>query len=187
MAHAGTHDGKDLQTMAKVHRSYRLDEDTVRRVSEWAEANGVTTTQAMETLLEAALGAGEATEKDVGADAADTTATRTAEAEGVDELLRRVDTLTAQAETWREQRTMLGEHVRDLRATVSTLTAQVAEKDRQIERLQDITDHAQMLQAAHVAGALQAPAAHDGTQKEAQTDAQPKGLWAWLARKIDGR
>lgn len=163
--------------MAKVHKSYRLEAETVERVAAWAEEHGTSTTQAMEELLGAAL---DGTERQDGA--------TTEEAE---ELQRKVSTLTAQAEAWHEQRTMLGDNLRDLRQTVSTLTAQVAEKDRQIERLQDTVEHSQMLEAAHVGRAIQGDVAHDvshdGTQDEAQPDAQPRGIWAWLARKIDGR
>lgn len=137
--------------MAKVHRSYRLEAETVERVAAWAEAHGASVTQAMEDLLARGLEGGE-----------DTT-----EAGG------------AQAEAWREQRAMLGAHILDLKEAVSTLTAQVAEKDRQISRLQDTVERAQVLEAAHVAGALQG-VPQDGTQQEAQ----PRGIWAWLARKI---
>lgn len=152
--------------MAKVHRSYRLEGETVEKVTAWAEGHGMTVTQAMEELLTRAL------ESD------------TAEGEEREED-------TARAEEWQEQKRMLGEHVRDLRANISTLTAQLAEKDRQIAGMLETVEHSQMLTAAHVAGALQISTAHDGTQNEAQGEAQantqPRGIWAWLARKIDGR
>ena len=163
--------------MAKVHKSYRLEAETVERVAAWAEEHGTSTTQAMEELLGAAL---DGTERQDGA--------TTEEAE---ELQRKVSTLTAQAEAWHEQKAMLGDHIATLKEQTYTLTAQVAEKDRQIARLQDAIDHEQVLQAAHVAGAIAGDVAHDvahdGTQDEAQPDAQPRGIWAWLARKIEGK
>lgn len=148
--------------MAKVHRSYRLDEDVVGRVSAWAEEHGTTTTQAVETLLVAALGAGDVPEA-----GRDTTA------------------LEAENEALREQRDILREYLATTKEHLSTLTAQVAEKDRQIERLQDIAEHSQMLEAAHVAGAI--AGGTDVPQNETQEDARPRGVWAWLARKIEGR
>ena len=147
--------------MAKVHRSYRMEAETVERVAAWAEEHGKTITQAMEELLARAMDEDMAEREEDTAQAAD----------------------EAQAEAWREQRAMLGEHIRDLRANVSTLTAQVAEKDRQIARLQDIAEHEQVLQAAHVGRAISGDVAHDVSQEEAQ----PRGIWAWLARKIEGR
>lgn len=163
--------------MAKVHKSYRIEADIADRVAAWAAEHGTSITQAVEDLLTCAM------DEESARDTEDTATTATASGEDVRELLRQIDTLTAQAETWQEQKAMLGEHILDLRSTVSNLTAQVAEKDRQIERLHDITEHSQMLEAAQVAGVLQ-PAAQDGTQGEAQPGTQPRGVWAWLARKI---
>lgn len=148
--------------MGTVHKGYRLDEGLVERLDAWAEAHGMTQAEAVRSLLARAM-------DEDGAEREEDTTT-------ADEL---------RAEAWREQRAMLGEHIRDLRANVSTLTAQVAEKDRQIARLQDIAEHSQILQAAHVAGELQG--AGDVPQDGTQTEAQPRGLWAWLAKKIGGR
>ena len=145
--------------MAKVHRSYRLDEDIVRRVSLWSDEHKVTSTQAMEALLAAALDAGDATEAD------ESTAT-----------------LEAENKALREQRDILREYLATTKESLSTLTAQLGEKDRQIARLQDIAEHSQILEAAHVAGAIHGDVAHDGTQDKAQ----PRGVWAWLGRKIRG-
>lgn len=154
--------------MAKVHRSYRLDEGLIARVGEWAEAHDMSATQAMEELLARALDGTEA----AGGYANDTT-------------------LKAENEALREQRDILREYLATTKESLSTLAAQLAEKDRQMARLQDIAEHAQMLEAAHVAGAIAGDVAHDvshdGTQDETRQDAQPRGIWAWLARKIDGR
>lgn len=143
--------------MAKVHRSYRLEEDIVRRVSLWADEHQVTITQAMETLLAEALDAGDV-----------------AEAGGA------ATPLEAENEALRAQRDILREYLGATKEHLSTLTAQVAEKDRQIARLQDIAEHSQMLEAAHVAGAIRGDVAQDVTHGEAQ----PRGIWAWLAKKI---
>lgn len=142
--------------MAKVHKSYRLDEDTLARVTSWAEEHGITTTQAMEQLLAAGLDAQDGEE--------------------------RQEQEQADADT----RAMLGEHIRDLRATVSTLTAQIGEKDEQIRRLTDLADHAQVLQAAQVRGQLMDAAeamdvAHDGTQDETQRTGWRMRLARWIA------
>lgn len=142
--------------MARVHKSYRLDEETVARVTSWAEERGVTITQAMEQLLAAGLDAQDGEQEQ------------------------------AQATADAEMRAMLGEHIRDLRATVSTLTAQVSEKDVQIRRLTDLADHAQALQAAQVRGQLMEAAeavdvAHVGTQDETQRPSWRVKLARWIA------
>jgi hypothetical protein len=142
--------------MARVHKSYRLDEETVARVTSWAEERGVTITQAMEQLLAAGLDAQDGEQEQ------------------------------AQATADAEMRAMLGEHIRDLRATVSTLTAQVSEKDVQIRRLTDLADHAQALQAAQVRGQLMEAAeavdvAHVGTQDETQRPRWRVKLARWIA------
>ena len=160
--------------MAKVHKSYRMEQETIERVEAWAREHGVTVTQAMEELLGRAMSASYAE------------ANAKVSADAVDELQRRVDSLQAQSESWHDQKAILGANLLDLRQTVATLTAQVAEKDRQIGRLQDSVDHAQVLQAAQVAGALSSGITgvpQDGTQEETQ----PRGIWGWLARKIEGK
>lgn len=158
--------------MAKVHKSYRLEAETVERVAAWAEEHGTTTTQAMEELLAAAL---DGTGRKDGA--------TTEEAE---ELRRELHTLKAEAEAWHEQRDILREYLATTKESLSTLTAQVAEKDRQIARLQDTVEHAQMLEAAHVGRAIAGDVAHDGTQDVSQDGTQPRGVWGWLGRKIRG-
>lgn len=156
--------------MGTVHRSYRLDEELVARVNEWAEAHGGSEVEAVRSLLALALA------EDGPSDGADTaTSDHDGEAE---ELRRELHTLKAEAEAWHDQRAMLGDHIRDLRETVSTLKAETNAKNEQIARLQDTVEHAQMLEAAHVAGTLR------GTTEDAQPEEQPRGIWAWLARKL---
>lgn len=147
--------------MATVHKGYRLDVDFVARLDAWAEAHGMNQADAVRHLLAAALDADEAEEEHEEAK------------------------VTANAEL----RELYGTHIKDLRATVSTLTAQlttkdaqIAEKDEQLRRLQDIADHAQMLEAAHVAGAL---SEGEPTAVEQQVT-QRRGFWGWVARKIAG-
>lgn len=144
----------------KVHKSYRLEAELVGRIEAWAEENGTTQAEAVATLLAAALDGG-----------------RGESGEG------QTATAGAEAEALRQQRDILREYLATTKEHLATLTAQMAMKDRQIERLQDIAEHSQMLEAAHVAGAIAGDVARDGTQGETQ----PRGIWAWLARKIEGR
>lgn len=155
--------------MTTKHKGYRLDTDLLDRIDAWAEEHGTTEAEAVRSLLALAL------ERDGETTAADLRESADGEAEA---LRRELATLKAQADTWHEQKAMLGDHITTLKEQTYTLTAQVAEKDRQIERLQDITEHSQILQAAHVAGTLR------DAKDDTEPDTQPKGVWAWLARKI---
>lgn len=154
--------------MATVHKGYRLDVELVERLDAWAEAHGMTQAEAVRALLAAGLEDAEPSQEGE-------------EAEGREG--GGAPTPTADADI----RAMLGEHIRDLRATVSTLTAQVAEKDAQIRRLADIADHAQALQAAHVqTQLLEAAEAVDVQQGVEQEGTQRQGWRARLARWIAG-
>ena len=154
--------------MATVHKGYRLDVELVERLDAWAESHGMTQAEAVRRLLEAGL-----EDADAGQEGK--------EAEGQES--GGAPTPKADAET----RAMLGEHIRDLRATISTLTAQVAEKDAQIRRLADIADHAQALQAAHAQKQLlEAAGAVDVAQGVEQEGTQRQGWRARLARWIAG-
>lgn len=149
--------------MATVHKGYRLDVELVERLDVWAEAHGMTQAEAVRSLLAAALEGEDDSQEKEGQEG---------ERKG-----------TADAET----RAMLGEHIRDLRATVSTLTAQVAEKDAQIHRLADIADHAQALQAAHAQKQLlEAAGAVDVQQGVEQEGTHRQGWRTRLARWIAG-
>jgi len=156
--------------MATVHKGYRLDVELVERLDAWAEAHGMTQAEAVRTLLAAGL-----EDDGEGQEVEDVRSTHT---QGQEDGAG-----TADAET----RAMLGEHIRDLRATVSTLTAQVAEKDAQIHRLADIADHAQALQAAHAQKQLlEAAGAVDVQQGVEQEGTSRQGWRARLARWIAG-
>lgn len=161
--------------MATVHKGYRLDVELVDRLDAWAEAHGMTQAEAVRKLLAAAL-------EDTGEGAARSTHTPGEEREGGTGAAT-TQPPTADADT----RAMLGEHIRDLRATVATLTAQVAEKDAQIHRLADIADHAQALQAAHArTQLLEAAGTVDVQQGVEQEGTQRQGWRTRLARWIAG-
>ena len=169
--------------MATVHKGYRLDTGLVERLDAWAEAHGMTQAEAVRALLAAGLeDAGEGRGK------GDVRSTHTQGQEDGGANLHSGEvggttTTTADAET----RAMLGEHIRDLRATISTLTAQVAEKDAQIRRLADIADHAQALQAAQAqTQLLEAAGAVDVQQGVEHEGTQRQGWRARLARWIAG-
>lgn len=123
-----THMWHEGGTMARVHKSYRLDEETVERVAAWADEHHVTVTQAMEQLLSTALDAGDAEEEAEG-DAG----VRAMLEDHIKTLKTQVYTLTAQLET---------------------KDRQIAEKDEQLRRAHELADHSQMLQAAQVRGQL---------------------------------
>lgn len=154
-------------SVATVHKGYRLDVELVERIDAWAEAHGMTQAEAVRKLLTTALeDAGQEGQEDGGREDAG------------------ASTATASAETL----AMLGEHIRDLRANVSTLTAQVAEKDAQIHRLLDVADHAQALQAAQAqTQLLEAAGAVDAAQGVQQEGTQRQGWRTRLARWIAGR
>lgn len=167
--------------MATVHKGYRLDVELVERLDAWAEAHGMTQAEAVRTLLAAGLeDAGEGQEEE----GVRSTHTQGQGSDGANLPNWEVDgATTADADT----RAMLGEHIRDLRATISTLTAQVAEKDAQIHRLADIADHAQALQAAQAqTQLLEAAGAVDVQQGVEQEGTQRQGWRARLARWIAG-
>lgn len=112
----------------KTQRSYRLDAGVVDALEAWAAEHGTTNTEAVETLLRAAMDADGRAE-----DGAGEPVERADGAQIVDVLKANID---------------------DLRAQVSTLTEQVAAKDEQIRGLMGIADHAQALHAAAVKGYL---------------------------------
>ena len=115
--------------MARTHKSYRLEAATVEAIEAYAEAHGITNSEALAALV--AAGSAE-----------------------------REDARPERAE--RGGGSGAAGHVADLRAEIATLTAQLAEKDRQISGLMAIADQAQRLQAAEATRAL----------AEARTDAE---------------
>lgn len=119
--------------MARVHKSYRLDEETVERVAAWADEHHVTVTQAMEQLLSTALDAGDAEEEGAEGDA------------GVRAMLEdHIKTLKTQLDVLNTQ----------LTTQLEAKDRQIAEKDEQLRRAHELADHSQMLQAAQVRGQL---------------------------------
>lgn len=119
--------------MARVHKSYRLDEETVERVATWADEHHVTVTQAMEQLLSTALDAGDAGEEKAEGDA------------GVRAMLEDyIKTLKTQLDVLNTQ----------LTTQLEAKDRQIAEKDEQLRRAHELAGHSQMLQAAQVRGQL---------------------------------
>lgn len=116
--------------MAKVHKSYRIEAGTVADVEAYARDVGISNSEAVERLIRAGLDAGSGpTEAPHGGD----------DAPGTD--LRAVCDVLRQSNA-------------DLRQTVSTLVAQLAVKDEQIQRAHDLADHSQRLHMAEVQRAL---------------------------------
>ncbi|MGN8690221.1 hypothetical protein ACTND8_09985 [Atopobiaceae bacterium HCP3S3_F7] len=175
--------------MATVHKGYRLDVELVGRLDAWAEAHGMTQAEAVRTLLAAGLeDAGEGQEEE---GVRSTHTQGQGQGQGSDGATlpnwQGKGATTADADA----RAMLGEHIRDLQAAISTLTAQVAEKDAQIRRLSDIADHAQALQAAQAqTQLLEAAGAVDvqqGVQQGVEREGTQRQGWrARLARWIAG-
>lgn len=152
MAHA-EHRG---ETMAKRHITARIEEGTAAALDRWAEAHGTGRSEAVERLLVAGMGAPQEapggresaavdvmdqtpTEGKAGPSAApqDASGSSDGTAGGLSEVVQ-----------------VLRQSNADLRATVSTLTAQLAVKDEQIARAHELADHSQRLHMAEVAKAL---------------------------------
>ena len=147
--------------MARVHKSYRLDEETVERVAAWADEHHVTVTQAMEQLLSTALDAGDAEEEGAEGDA------------GVRAMLEdHIKTLKTQLDVLNTQ----------LTTQLEAKDRQIAEKDEQLRRAHELADHSQMLQAAQVRGQLV-----EGVTALDHYDGQQRTSWRKrLARWIAG-
>jgi chromosome segregation ATPase len=109
--------------MAKVHRSYRLDEDVIARVDSYASTKGIRQTEAVELLLTSAL---------------DDRKQATATAENASEL----------TEVLQGNLADLRRSLDTLAAQLEEKDRQIEKKDLQIEALNNIADHAQALQAA---------------------------------------
>lgn len=147
--------------MVKRHITARISEETAAALDRWAEAHGTGRSEAIERLLVAGMGTSEGAaggHRSDGGSVTDQTPTAgdagpsggSQEATGghargevdTDGLRAIIDVLRASNA--------------DLRATVSTLTAQLDVKDRQIEAAHGLADHAQKLHAAEVQKALPA-------------------------------
>lgn len=113
--------------MAKKQLGIRLETGTIAALDGYAEAHGISRTEAVERAVEALTGAqGPQVEKAPGTD------------------------MRAVCDVLRESNA-------DLRKTVSTLTAQLAVKDEQIRQAHDLADHSQRLHMAEVQRSLPAP------------------------------
>lgn len=129
--------------MGRRHLSLRLEDSVVDGVDAWAEAHGTTRTAAVEALVSCALRHGEGAEEvpPRGHQKAPEGVEGGAGTDGASDGLRAVVGVLRASNA-------------DLRAEVSRLWAQVAEKDEQIRSLTGIADHAQKLHAAEVTRAL---------------------------------
>lgn len=143
--------------MARAQFSARVEASTLEALDAYAQAHGMTRTAALEALLEAALGG------DHGAGEADREGGQAGDLRAVCDVLRQSNA--------------------DLRATVSTLTAQLAEKDGQIAQALTLADHAQALQAAQAREKLLAAAEAVDVRQDGE---ERKGWRARLARWIGG-
>lgn len=120
--------------MPKKQLSVRLDADVMERLDAYAEASGISRTEAVERAVSSLTEA--AQEPQEAAGGAERAETHAGDLRAVCEVLRASNA--------------------DLRAEVSRLWSQLAEKDRQIAAAQGIADHAQQLHAAEVTRALPA-------------------------------
>lgn len=131
--------------MAKKQLSIRLEATTLDRIAAFSEGEGITRGAAIEALLIEALEASErATRGPVSAECAEDGQTPI---DGDSGPRMASHGPTQGAENLRAVMEVLRESNADLRATVSTLTAQLAVKDGQIRAAHDIADHAQALHA----------------------------------------
>ena len=131
--------------MPKVHKTLRLEAELAAAVDAYAEAHGMRAGAAFESLLRAGLDAAENGTREP-------SEPREATQEAAEDSNRpetRVDELRAVCEVLRASNA-------DLRLTVSTLTAQLAVKDEQIQTAHELVDQAHKLQAAQIQRALPA-------------------------------
>ena len=134
----------------RVPRSYRLDAATIEAVEAWARDHGKSNTEAVETLLEAAL---EGVHVEAGRPHGD----------GADVAL-----LEANLEDMRA-------HVATLTGQLEAKDRQIAERDAQIRGLMDIADHAQQLHGAAMAGLIAAPGVQTDAEAAGADEADGKG------------
>lgn len=146
--------------MATTQKTYRLDNELLERVDRWAEDHQTNQANAVRRLIVMGLDS-------------DEQATGAASPE---EEQREVERLTASMEHLKEQKALLSDHILTLKDTVATLTAQLNEKDQQLRRANDLAEHEQILQAAHVAGSI-----------SSGDEVERTGFWGWVKRRIEGR
>ena len=120
--------------MPKVHKTFRMGAESVELLEAYARDAGISNSEAMERLIRA----GTAQDGPKGAEPTDGANDGTTE---------RLEGLQAVVDVLRESNT-------DLRATVSTLTAQIAAKDAQITRAHELAYNAQALHLQETQRAL---------------------------------
>lgn len=131
--------------MAKKQISIRLEATTLDRIASFSEGAGITRGAAIEALLIEAL---EASDKATQApESPDNGNYEQAPTDGGSGPYTAPHGPTQAPDEARAVIDVLRESNADLRATVSTLTAQLAVKDGQIRAAHDIADHAQALHA----------------------------------------
>lgn len=131
--------------MAKKQLSIRLEVDTLERITAFSEGAGLTRGAAIEALLIEALKASdEATQAHTSPDKGNREQTPT---DGGSGPYTAPHGPTQAPDEARAVIDVLRESNADLRATVSTLTAQLAVKDEQIRAAHDLAGHAQTLHA----------------------------------------
>ena len=108
--------------MTKVHKSFRLDAEAVAELEAFAKEAGISNAEALQRLIQAGV-------ERIGQKAAE------GDTEGAQDT---TEALRGIVDVLRESNT-------DLRATVSTLTAQLAVKDEQITRAHELAYNAQAL------------------------------------------
>jgi len=162
--------------MATLQKAYRLDTELLARIDEWADAHQVNQAMAVRRLLAIGLDSDE-TAGASNRDEIDRLSELVREKEASeDEARREIERLNARVASLEEQKAMLGDHLVSLKESVSTLTAEVHAKNEQIRRANDLAEHEQILQAAHVAGSI-------GSGDEVERT----GFWGWVKRRIEGR
>jgi len=147
--------------MVKRHITARISEETAAALDSWAEAHGTGRSEAIERLLVAGMSTPEGAAGGHRSDGGSVTGQRsTAEDAGPSVGSQEATGGHARGEVDTDGLRAIIDVLRssnaDLRATVSTLTAQLDVKDRQIEAAHGLADHAQKLHAAEVQKALPA-------------------------------
>lgn len=144
--------------MATTHKSYRLDDELLKRLDDYSKGRGMRPSEAVSYLLCIALDA----ESSTGTSQGHQTPHKAAKEEG--------RATEPQAETMavldalRASNADLRAALIDTRAMVATLTSQLAVKDAQISTAHELAGQAQRLQMADIAKASLESGAHNGTR-----------------------
>lgn len=135
------------ENMGKQHVNARFEVSTIEAVDSWAKSHGTTRSAALEALVLTGLNMPDAPPGPP-SDARET----------AQEAAQEEERTEAHNDDSRAVIAVLRRSNEDLRAEVSRLWAQMAEKDQQIRTAQNLADHAQQLHAAEVTRALPAEA-----------------------------